>query len=439
MSKTFVGRLASAAVCVSITACSGLHSTGAGAVPSVSSQSVSTGSDLSASASTPGSGQARYSVTSHVDISTRSGPNAHPQTLQSSDSGHITIGMTVDGNGRFTLTTDQKMISGSSLKFTLHGIFVNSGNTSKQYFLDDQYSGADTTFGTSAYSGTDNFPNRELGVIFPLRAGNSWSSLGDDTFTTENVDSRVQNGKVESDRNTGRFTQRADGFYTGRDTWENPSSQVQYAERFDASSPSALSYTLTMPGYSPENWSFSQPASKTITVDVSGSGRSAYPKGTSNVPDWYPGGGALPGTLATDTLRVGNVTVTPPAACGMTRKTNVVEERFSLLDPVGGSTYQGVNRYYGWPARGNFPACVTLEYTTKLVANGIWYVSWKNGEPYYTEHGTSIQVLEPGTTAAVPGMAAGSGSFVGTPAVAASHMVQGKLRAYGGGFYTPQR
>ena len=434
MNKVYIGALA-VTIGVGMAGCSGTR-TGAGALPPSTNTAASGAIDTRPATlrrATISSGAIKYDIAINRRITTWNGPVANPRTVSVSDSGKTTVTLAFDKTtGAYVERTDSRMLSGSKAAFDLHGHFVKSGDTDSQYFDYETYSGTDMLFGRSTFSGTDTWPSRELGVVYPLRPGSSWSSLAEDRFATDTIDySHNSQGRRIASENLGEGDQQADGFYVGHDRWRHyASGGLEYAENFDVSGPAALSYTLRMPRFAPENWAFAQPSGQRIAVDISSSGRSAFPKGVKHVPDWYSGNGQLPTALNADELSVGSSKVHAPMGCHLNRLVNVVTERFWMLDPVAGSYATSVDRYYGWPKAGGFPACVTEEYTNTLYANGIWYVGWHNGKPYYKERGTMLEAaLSP--SGVMPNVPTGPASFLGAPLAAREHLLQAQSRAIG--------
>ncbi|MBV8489179.1 MAG: hypothetical protein JO199_01525 [Candidatus Eremiobacteraeota bacterium] len=406
---TFVALL-TAALAFGVAACSATHSP---VLPNAVQAPAAAGVDhaaLRGDATTRT--RAVYAIAQSDVIETWSGPTAQPKAVRTHDDGAVDVTMLRSGTD-FTMRTVTKMNSGSNEDFVMRGQFVASGRTSSEYFYNDGYQGFDasTRLGSS-YSGKDRWPNGEVGVVFPLKGGSTWSSAAADNYSIDNIDyTGVKNGTKVGMQNTGEFAQQASGFYTGRDSWVNTSNgQQQFTERFDVASPTLLRYDLLLPGYSPEGWQFSQPQNQRIAVTVASTGKAAYPQGTKDVPDWYPGGRQLPANLLVDNLTVLKEQVTPPAGCKLSGTVQVVVENWHLLDPVAGSLSTGSNDYYGWDGAGTFPRCVVERTVHRLYANGLWYVDWLNGKPYYQETENLTEVMQPATGAS-PAMA-GSPSIV---------------------------
>ncbi len=428
MRQVLPGALAVAALALGAAACSNSTPAGSPVVP-VPAQAVRAPGAIAAA----GTGQSvSYALTQRSQIETWAGPSAKPVSSSASDTGTETDTMTPGGSGTFTLLTKTAMNSGSQVRFTLNGQTVANGGTSSEYFYADSYAGTDVQSGAGAtYSGKDRWPDGELGVVFPLTAGSSWDSVGLDNSSIDTLQyATAKDGKRTGAREKGDFSQQPTGFYTGHDAWSvTPGAHREYAERFDASSRSSLAYELTMPGYSPERWSFGQPASGRIPVSVTGHGNAPFPQGTKDVPVWYPGG-RLPANLIADRLTVMRGSVAPPAACKLSGKVPAVRETWSVLDPVAGGRSSGVNTYYGWSGSQPFPACVVESSTSELVANGIWYVDWLTGKPYYRESDTLLEVRTGGAAQAVrPGAGAPARAWFGLPLEARQHALAAHLAA----------
>ena len=422
MRQVLVGTLISAALAIGVAACSGSQLTGSGVVPPAGS---TMGAPAGATAGTDAlgmspSGQptrtATYAVTKTIDTKIWNSPTGSPRESAKSDTGTATVQMAItSGTGKYTLKTHTIMSSGSKEAFLLRGDFVKTGNDRNQYFRSDEYRGTDTLSGKgSTFSGTDEWPMGELGVVFPLKAGRMWSSTGADNYAIDNVDiTGTQDGKTVGNEDQGKFRQQANGFYIGEHTWTDTSTgNIEYGERFNVSSNTELDYTFLNPGYGPEIWKFSPPTSHFIEVNVSAQGKPSFPEGIKDVPDWYPGN-HMPANLVEDNLTVLPNLVQAPAECRLDRKVQAVREDWMILDPVSGALSKGNNMYYSWS--GAFAGCIVEEYVHDLIANGIWYVGWANGSPYYEERGKTTELLtslEPG--AAAPDLTAAPG-WLGAP------------------------
>jgi hypothetical protein len=114
-------------------------------------------------------------------------------------------------------------------------------------------------------------------------------------------------------------------------------------------------------------------------IDVRSKGRNPlpFPPGTVEVPDWYPGGGALPSTFYSDNFYVrGEATM--PATCRTRAGQHSTEviERFANLDPVQGFYNTYTTEYYlSSLAKGQYWfACIVENYTNRTYANG-WAMS----------------------------------------------------------------
>lgn len=418
-------------VSLALTACSGARMSNGGPLPQTPGFDRSGAADAGSMTTSPAisNGTLSYTTVTSTTITTHNGPEAPPRTRSLSDRGTTFLKLTVDkSTGNYDEISDTRMDSGSKQHFDLTGLFVKSGATVRQYFSSLTYSGVDTLIGHSTFSGTDHFPNRELGVVFPLRAGAHWSSAAEDRFTTEDANIG-RRGRVVAE-NIGKGLLQANGFYTARDTWRNERGAREYGERFDVTGPTALSYSLSLPNYAPEIWAFGRPAHSSIDVAITSSGRTAFPKGVRRVPDWYPGGSGLPSSLVMDDLHVGTSNVRAPAACHLAGMVPVVTERYSMLDPVAGVYATSIDRYFGWSKRGDFPACLTETDRTRMYANGIWYVSWHNGEPYYDETDTLVEAMNSKNPSLAPAVTAiGGAALLGAPMGARMHVTYARLTA----------
>jgi len=379
-------------------ACSGSQTAGSAVVPSAQGAGAPM---MRTAGSSPA--QTSYAVTQTTDTQTWNGPTGKPATSKTSDTGTASVSLsqsTGTSGTNFTMTTNTSMKSGATEHFVLQGSLVYTGSSTDEYFYSDTYNGTDAAGLGSIYSGKDTFPDGELGAVFPLSSGSTWDSTGNDKYSIDNTQyTGAASGKPVGDEDAGTFNQVFTGYYSGNDTWTNTQTKKrEYSERFGATAPTALSYVLSLPGYSNEDWTFAPPSKGAITVTASAKGKAPFPTGAQSVADWYPDKGKLPNSLIVDRLKVMPGTVTAPSGCNLSSPVSEVQETWSILDPVAGSYSYGTNDYYGWSSEDGFPQCVAESSTQELIANGNWYVSWLTGKPYYVEKATLLEA--PSSTSA---------------------------------------
>jgi hypothetical protein len=226
----------------------------------------------------------------------------------------------------------------------------------------------------------DTYPNGENSFDFPLTNGRRWSAAANHrSYVNESL-----SGHGAFAENLA-YIEAADGTYRGQTSFSSTHHKKiedNYASTTDVDTNKASIYTLAEPGagYHKLTQVFELPRGGKIDVRSEGRNPLPFPRGTVEVPNWYPEGGPLPSTLYSDNFDVIGA-ATMPATCRTRagQHSTEVVERFANLDPVQGFYNTYTTEYYlASLAKGQYWfACIVENYTNNTYANG-WAMSAGN-------------------------------------------------------------
>jgi hypothetical protein len=240
------------------------------------------------------------------------------------------------------ITKDTTSAGGKAKQSTLFG-FVASGSLITQVDYSSKIAEA-LNGGTLKYSALTTYPQGATAFVYPATSGSSWSGAAASIASY----SETQSGSGGYSAN-GSSTNGADGSYKGQDQLANYGSYGGYAEQYDFAFGSPATYVLSLPGLgvNPETWKFAAVKNEHIPVTASGTAPLPFPTGRTQVPDWYPGGGALPDPAYVDNYTVAG-TVAMPSACGTLsgEEATDVKEAYWDLDPILGIYETNAMDYY---------------------------------------------------------------------------------------------
>lgn len=157
-------------------------------------------------------------------------------------------------------------------------------------------------------------------------------------------------------------------------------------------------------GFNPLTQTFGLPNGGKIPVKSSGKRPIPIKRGTANVPDWYPGAGALPKPLYFDRFSVSGP-ATMPSTCKSrsgSPSTKVVET-FGNLDPVQGFYDTYTATYYLASLAGGqyWFACIVEAFENDTYANGWIFSGGKWGGLTSKQVGTETLIASKVSAAAV--------------------------------------
>jgi len=371
------GAAAGAILIVGIAACSGRTSTGTGAIPAMNSAPLGRMPMPAASPTPPVTAPVTipYPYKNTWKTTVWTGPTAKPKTMPGSDTGVTTVKFALNRKTGIydVLETIKSKLGYVEALDSAIGFLRHRGGIA-QIILSDDYSYVDGPF---LETGMDTYPNGENSFDFPLTPHNTWSAAASHTsYYNEH-----QSGKGAFSQNTS-YTEAADGTYSGQTSFSSLAHnkiQDNYASTTHVAIGRPSIYTLSerAAGYNKLTQIFDLP--RDGYIDVRSQGRKPLPvgPGTEKVPDWYPGGGALPKVLYSDDFEVVG-TAKMPSSCGSWagKSSSEVTEHFENLDPVQGFYDTYVAWYYLTElTKGQFWfACIIENYTNDTYANG-WAMS----------------------------------------------------------------
>ncbi|HTU81132.1 MAG TPA: hypothetical protein VMF61_03325 [Candidatus Acidoferrales bacterium] len=336
-----------------------------------------------------------YAWTRSSTVTKWLGPTASPSTGPAATaSATITDTYSVDTKtGVYTDVVDQKSSDGATSTQTMLFGFVKSGALIKQvgYYtnLVDTLGG-----GTGSYDSLTTYPVGATTFVFPPKTGSKWSGTADSIVSY----SEAETGEYTENASS---TNGADGSYTGQDQYSSAASGGGFAEQDTFNFAAPAKYVLSVPSYmvNPETWTFGAVKNKNVPVTTSGTAPLPYPTGTTQVPDWYPGGGALPKPSAVDNYEVTGSKKMPSMCGALSGKTATgVTETFWNLDPIFGSYNKGTLDYYLDGT--STTECIVYVTQQWMYANGN---SWESlgawGGPWFELNYASSQVLTKKTLA----------------------------------------
>jgi hypothetical protein len=286
------------------------------------------------------------------------------------------------------ITTDKTSTGEKAKQSTLFG-FVASGSQITQ--VDYSSKVAETlNSGALEYSALTTYPQGATAFVYPATSGSSWSGAAASIASY----SETQTGSGGYSEN-GSSTNGADGSYIAQDQVANYGSYGGYAEQYDFAFGSPATYVLSLPGLgvNPETWKFAAVKNKHIPVTASGTAPLPFPTGTTQVPDWYPGGGALPDPAYADNYTVPG-TVNMPSACGKLsgEKATDVNEAYWDLDPILGIYETNAMDYYLDST--NTTVCMVQALQDTMYSNGnAWESLGAWGGPWYQLNYNAAWVL----------------------------------------------
>jgi hypothetical protein len=391
------GAVCGAALLIGVAACSG-HSGESAALPPFGQ--ASTRAPAPAASSTPpvtAPVTIPYPYTNVWTTTTWTGPTAPPSSSPGSDSGVITVKFALDKkSGVYDVLERIKSKSGyvedldSAIAFAP---YRNRGGIA-QIILSDDYTFVDGPF---TETGMDTYPAGENSFDFPLTTGRRWSAAAAHTSYVNNS----LTGKGAYEENIA-YTEAGDGTYDeqisyssigGKRIQDNSASTIDVA----LGEPSVYTISERAAGYNTLKQTFELPNGGYIKVRSSGREPLPFKRGVVKVPDWYPGDGALPGTLYSDRYDVVGPT-TMPSSCGAQSGGSATEviERFANLDPVQ-AFYDTYKAWYYLaqlvPGQYWF-ACIVEKYRNDTFANG-WIMSAGNWGKLSSEQvGTEILIAK---------------------------------------------
>jgi hypothetical protein len=372
------GSLLAGATLISAAACSSRSGTYAGPLPGV---------DQAASRLAP-MAQSTPPVTAPVTIpyhytndwitKTWSAPSSKPVSAPGSDDGMILVKFAINPKtGVYDVLEKIKSKTGYVEDLDSAIGFLRHRGGIAQIILSDDYTFVEGPF---SETGMDTYPNGQNSFDFPLTTGRHWSAAAAHTSSL----SESQTGQGSFDENVAT-KEAADGTYRAQTSFSSAGHKKiedNYASTTAVTGSNASVYTLSerAAGYHKLTQDFELPAGGLIDVRSEGREPLPFPRGTVTVPDWYPGGGPIPGTLYSDDFKVdGPATI--PSSCRTRRGQAATEvtERFADLDPVQGFYNTDVTEYYlASLAQGQYWfACIFENYRNETFANG-WAMSAGN-------------------------------------------------------------
>ncbi len=321
-----------------------------------------------------------YPYVNRSTTTTYPGPSAAPKTTTSTDRGTTIVQFFRDKRtGVYDVPETIKSKLGYTEVLNSAIAFPSSykGGTA-QIILSDNLI---YTAGPFVETGLDTYPNGQDSIEFPLTTGRRWSAAADHLSSTN-----------QTLTGTGAFSENtsvnvdADGQYTGQTSFSSTSKRFANQDNYASTTavvrgaPSTFTLSMRAAGFNELTQRFALPSGGKILVKSSGKNPLPVRKGTVRVPDWYPGGGSLPGPLYFDNFRVTGP-ATMPSSCKSragSASTQVVET-FGDLDPVQGfyDTYTATY-YMAQLATGQYWfACIIEAYENDTYANG-WAFSAGN-------------------------------------------------------------
>jgi hypothetical protein len=392
------GAVCSAALLIGVAACSGRGGGGSSAVPPVGPGAMRNPAPL-ASATPPVTAPVTipYPYTNTWTTKTWTGPTAPPSSSPGSDRGVITVKFALDKKtGVYDVLELVKSKLGyvEDLDSAIAFAPYHSRGGIAQIILSDNYTFVEGPF---SQTGMDTYPRGENSFDFPLTTGYRWSAAALHTsYYNESL-----SGKGAFDENVS-YTEAPDGAYDAQTSFSNLGGK-KIEDNFASTTHVALFqpsvYTLSEPaaGYNKLTQTFELPNGGVIPVRSTGHEPLPFPRGTVDVPDWYPDHGALPSTFYYDRFHVVGA-VDMPSSCGAHKGKSSTEviERYADLDPVQGFYNTYTTWYYlAQLAPGQYWfACIIEKYENETFANG-WAMSAGNwGKLSSQQVGTEILIAK---------------------------------------------
>jgi hypothetical protein len=347
-----------------------------------------------------------YPYTNTWTTTTWKSATAKPVSKKGSDTGTTTVQFFLDKKtGVYDVPETIKSKTGyTEVLNSAVGFLPHAGGIA-QIILSDNYTYVQAPF---LETGMDTYPQGQNSVDFPMTPGRTWSAAAAHT----SYSNQALSGKGAYAQNTA-FTENANGTYNGQTSYSSTQggkNQDNYASTTSVvlNAPSIYTVSMRAAGFNKLTQSFALPKAKKIAVTSSGVTPLPVKPGMVQVPDWYPGSGALPSTLYSDDFRVSG-TATMPSTCGSRKggSATKVVERFANLDPVQGFYDTYTATYYLTKLAKNqfWFACIIEDYENDTYANG-WIMnagSW--GGLSSQQIGTEVLIASTVKAAASPALA----------------------------------